>query len=94
VPKESEDLYEYKSSGIQEVKVYIALCFLCKIPAAKFTQQRMYKEITGFSHHIVKISTINNSITQVPSGPHQHLGTLGVESEDTPKVFTGPSTGS
>jgi hypothetical protein len=31
---------------------------------------------------------------QVPSGPHQHRGTLGMESEDTRKVYTGPSVGS
>ena len=30
----------------------------------------------------------------VPSSPHQHRGTLGVESVDTHKVYTGPSTGS
>jgi hypothetical protein len=31
---------------------------------------------------------------QVPSGPHQHRGTLGMESEDTRKVYKGPSMGS
>jgi hypothetical protein len=31
---------------------------------------------------------------RVPSGPHQHQGTLGMESEDTRKVPTGHSMGS
>jgi hypothetical protein len=31
---------------------------------------------------------------QIPSGPCQHLATLGAESMDTHKVHTGPSMGS
>ena len=30
---------------------------------------------------------------QVPSSPHQHSGTMGVESADTHKIYTGNSMG-
>ena len=37
---------------------------------------------------------LSRSGAQVPSGPHQHQGSLGVESSDTRNIYTGPSMGS
>ena len=60
-------------------------------PLVSGTQLLLQSNCTGPETALIREA---ENPAQVPSGPRQHQGTLGMESEDTCKVYTGPSTGS